>query len=1047
MKIPVIVGLLAIVICFQAAGAPSQLVPMQVHIRAAGNQAIREAYVALVPGWRPVHTPLAEKILRDGRGEFRVPEDSYRVIAGATGYRVSIQGPFTFNAASGAGKLDLILEPLSEAIGTVTDEDGQPLPGVRVEDTRAVSPPPFGGLSALAVRHLSQDWATVTDRRGHWKLHLPKGTVPMLFSADGRAAQFRNWKSNDPHPLDVVLPTGGTLRVAVDRTDSAVMITLDRDGIPEEGNIPRDWQRQLWARWATTTLLSWHSLPAGSYSIYAKYFDPAYFMRRAVKIGAVTVDATAITDAKVMLPSVLRKVDKVVRLYVEGTAPDQLNGEDFEAYGVHEDGTPRRVAAVVQGTAGGSVLHINGDAASAPFFAVTSTQFFSAATPVDPTAPAPATATVRDRADAHADLRSAEEGLALPLGGSVVLRDCASAKRRQTDTVTVPVSILAGHTAQFIAPANCASAVLSFAPFEPILLSKPLHQGDQSLGEFALHAAASADVRVVNGSDVAVPGAVVRLLTQQPDTPMVVAEVTAGENGWAHIATVPVLRNVRVLALSPDGDPSDDREVRAEPREKVVIDALHIPSPATLIVAAKLKASVRMAFPASQVRMVLLQPSEMQPGESQRQERLRDENPVRFEHLKAGVWKLTAIVSVAGNDTLLDVDEFELRPGETRRVEKELEPLIFAGRVTIGGQGVAARVTLSNRSAISSAKPHFDSHMDGSFYAILPNPGTYRGTVARLDAQQAVIPVGDIQFDDPARPIEIALPALATVIVHVRAGGKAVPNVLVSTSMQSAPLDQVMSSVQLADTDTAGDTRFAQLLSGQWVFAVREESGRGGEKSLDVREGETADLTIELEHVARIEGTVRQANGQPVSQAHIACYSLGSTNLPTRSAAETNTEGGFSIDLPAKPNGSPTCSVVTSSGEAHLFTATLDQPVAVQLPIATARLQISDWGEWGSRNPEVFWLAASDGRAMSLTEVANVLQQAGKPSLTAVLAPGRWRVIRLQSMPQWIALVAGQSAMLPVVAEVTLQGGATESISIDETKVPQTKGQERKERR
>ena len=1048
MKTPVIAVLLSIIVSFHAVGAPPQLVPVQIHVRAAGGEAIREAYVALVPGWRPVHTPLAERILRDGRGEFRVPEDSYRVVAGARGYRVSVQGPFIFNAAAGGGKLDLTLEPLSEASGTVTDGDGNPLSGVRVEDTRAVSPPPLGGLSELAVRLLSHDWLTITDRQGSWKLRLPKGTVPMVFSAEARAAQFRIWKSNDPQPLDVTMPAGATLRVTADRADSGVMITLDRDGVAEEGGIPRDWQRQLWARWATTASLSWNSLPAGSYSIYAKYFDPAYFMQRAVKIGAATVYATGAANVKVKLPSTLRKVDKVVRLYVEGQTPEQLSGDDLEAYGAVQDGAPRRVPAVVQGTMGGSVIYINGDAAaSAPFFAVTSTQFFSAAGTTDDSNAATATASVRDRADAHADLRSAEEGVDLPRGGTVVLRDCTSAKKRQGDTVSVPASIHGGHTAQFIGPANCASAVLSFAPFEPILLSKPLHPGDQSLGEFALHAAASADVHVVNGSDGSVPGAVVRVLTQQPDAPVVVSEVTTGESGWAHLATIPVLRNVRVVAQSPNGDPSDDRDVRAEPREKVIIDALRISSPATLIVAAKLKTSIRTAFPAAQVRMIFLRPSEMQPGESQRQERVRDENPVRFEHLKAGVWKLTAIVSIAGNDTLLDVDEIELKPGETRRVEKELEPLIFSSRVTIGGQGVAARVTLSNRSAISSVKPHFDSRTDGSFYAILPNPGTYRGAVAGLDAQQAEIPVGDIQFDDPSRPIEIALPALATVVVHVRAGGEAVPNVLVSTSMLSAPLDQVVSSVQLADTDAAGNARFTQLLPGQWVFAVREKSGRGGEKSLAVREGENADVTIELERVTTIEGTVRQVGGQPVPQARVACYSLGSTNLPTRSTAETNAEGGFSIDLPARPHGTPTCSVVTPSGEVNAFTATMDQPVVVQLSTVTARLQIIDWGKWGSRNPEVFWLAAPDGRAISLSEVAAVLQKPGTALLTAALAPGRWRVIRLQSMPQWIALVAGQSAMLPVAAEVTLRAGATESVSIDETNGSQTKGYEGKERR
>lgn len=1013
-----ILTLLAVLLSLPAAGAPPRLVPVQIRIRAAGGEPIREAYVALVPGWRPVHAPLAEKILRQERGEFRVPEDLYWVIAGAKGYRVVTQGPLAFTAAAGGGKLELTLEPLAEASGRVTDAAGNPLAGVRVEDTRAAASPPFGGLSELAARLLSLDWSAVTDRQGRWKLRLPPASVPLVFSAEGRAAQFRTWKSNDPRPLEVALPAGAALRVTVDRIDPAMMITLERDGTPPEGSIPRDWQRQLWARWATTTQRSWHSLPAGSYSIYAKYVDPAYFMQRAVKIGAATVPA----DVRVKLPPPLQPAGKIVRLYVEGTA---LSPDGVEAYGVDERGAPRRVPALVQETMGGSVIHIDGEAASGPFFAATPTQFFSAAAGIDNPI-----AAVRERADAHADVRSAEQGLELPRGGTAVLRDCASAKKGQSGTVSVPVEIRNGHTAQFIAPANCASAVLSLPPFEPIVLQRALHRGDQSLGEFALRAAASADVRVVTEGDAAVPGALVRVMTQEPDAPMVVTEATADADGWAHIATLPVLRNLRVAALSPDGDPSDIREVRAEPREKVVVDPLRIPAPATLIVSAKIKASVRAAFPASQVRMIFLRPREMQPGEPQRQERVRDEAPVRFEHLQAGVWKVGAIVSVAGNDTFIDVDELELKSGETRRLEKEIEPLVFAGRVTIGGQGVAARVTLANRSAMSSVMPHFDSHADGSFYAILPNRGTYRVAVARLDAQQASIPAGDIEFDDPSRPVEIALPAMATVVVHVRADGEEVPNVLVSTALQTTPLEQVVSSGQLARTDGKGDARFEQLLPGQWVFAVRgTESGRGGEKPLAVREGERAEVTIELDkRAARIEGSVRYAGGQSAPQARVACYSIGPASLPARLAAETAADGHFTIQLAAQPAGPVLCSVVAPSGEVDAFTARPLRPVVVQLPSATARLQISDWGR--QYNPEVFWLAAPDGRVISLSAVAETLPHSRTSLQLPALAAGHWKLIRLQSLPQWVALVKGQGAMLPAAAEITLQAGGTERVSI-----------------
>src|ERR1051325_10000953 len=313
--------LLSVLLSLPAAAASPQLVPVQVRIRAAGGEPLREAYVAFVPGWRPVHAPLVEKIVHDGRYEFRMPEDTYHVIVGAKGYKTLAQGPVTFTAAAGGGKLDLTLEALSEASGTVMDADGNPLAGVRVADTRAVAAPPFGGVSELAMRQLSQDWSTVTDREGNWKLRVPKGSVPIVFSASGRAAQFRIWRSTDPQPIDVVMAAGASLRLTADRADPAAVITLERDGEAPQGSIPRDWQRQLWARWVTTPLLSWDSLLSGSYAVYAKYWDSACCMQRPVKIAEAIVPATGPAETQVRLPPPLRPAGLIARLYVQGISP------------------------------------------------------------------------------------------------------------------------------------------------------------------------------------------------------------------------------------------------------------------------------------------------------------------------------------------------------------------------------------------------------------------------------------------------------------------------------------------------------------------------------------------------------------------------------------------------------------------------------------------------------------------------------------------------------------------------------------------------------
>jgi len=51
------------------------------------------------------------------------------------------------------------------------------------------------------------------------------------------------------------------------------------------------------------------------------------------------------------------------------------------------------------------------------------------------------------------------------------------------------------------------------------------------------------------------------------------------------------------------------------------------------------------------------------------------------------------------------------------------------------------------------------------------------------------------------------------------------------------------------------------------------------------------------------------------------------------------------------------------------------------------------------------------------------------------LAAGHWKVIRLQSIPQWVALAIGHGGALPVIAEVNLEAGAAQSIHVHDTAV------------
>lgn len=96
---------------------------------------------------------------------------------------------------------------------------------------------------------------------------------------------------------------------------------------------------------------------------------------------------------------------------------------------------------------------------------------------------------------------------------------------------------------------------------------------------------------------------------------------------------------------------------------------------------------------------------------------------------------------------------------------------------------------------------------------------------------------------------------------------------------------------------------------------------------------------------------------------------------------------------------------------------------------ATATLRIPNWSS--ARNPAAYWLVASDGRPVGLDAVAIKLGQSGMPLVIPALAAGRWKLVRVDSMQQWLSLASGLGASLPGVAEVTLRAGATEMIQLD----------------
>jgi hypothetical protein len=989
----------------------------------------QNAYVALVPVWRPWSAPLAEAIAENGTHIFTVPKGTYFFVAGVRGYDLASEGPFTLLSDS-TGNATAQLKPMKKVSGVVLDEAGRGLAGIRVSQSRAVMAPPFGTSSKLAISHLSPDWTTMTDADGRWTLAMPDGTVPMLFAAEGYAPQWRLYKPLDTSTLNVAMHAGAGLRVSCDHVDPDLVLSLEREGTDQAGSIPRNWQRQLWAQWMTGNTLAWSSLPPGNYAVYARYVDAGFFMGHAVKIGAASLAEGKTTAIEVTLPAARPRAKSIVQLFLEHAKVSSLK-EVADAVATESDGRVRHIGWFLEQTVGGSVLSLNADGVRAPFYAVTPDRFITA--DVDAVPGLPLRANVYSRADAYATVRSAEKDLQLPRSGRAVFHDCGKSK-----AVSVPVEIENG-LARLTVAAGCKNGVLSFMPFEPVLVSSPLKAGDQRLGDYRLHAAASADVKVVQEPEGgAVPGATVRVMAWD-DTPrnpqwIPAAEAQAGPDGWAHLDGLPVFRDLEVVAQNAAGEVSLPDDRRAAPRTKFVVDPLRIPKAATLILVPTIKSSVRAAFPASRVIHIKIDPADPRQAdtEERQHEMGNDETSVRFESLKPGKWEILAIVSVAGSEALLRADDVELKSGETRKVEAEFEPLVFHGRVLMGGKGVAAHVILENLSVPEGMRQHFVSLNDGTFNAVLSARGTYSAVVGLKQAQSETMSAGEVNFDDPAKPVDITVPETAAVLVHVRMNDQPAARKTVEIANLTEDGGRVKQLEYGRFTDSKGDAKFEHLTPGDWVFSVRDdESSRGAEKTVSLHESQSAEVWLDIQAVGGVRGTINDANGFPAVNAQVDCIVSDANGVALRFNGRTDFDGKFSVAGTSTFTLPAICSVATPAGTVDAFKAASGDNIEIQLPTATATLQIADWYKWN--RPDTFWLTAPDGRAISLSAVAQTFSRSGPSLQIRALAAGHWSLIRIASIAQWNALASGQFGALPPIADLTMEAGTAKTIGIYET--------------
>jgi hypothetical protein len=820
------------------------------------------------------------------------------------------------------------------------------------------------------------------------------------------------------------------LTVTTDRQDRDLVVTLSKEGSDGSAEIPAARQPLLWAHSAKQKTLKWDSLSPGTYAIHARYPAPSYFMPTAIRIGTAILAAGAQQQVQVSLPAARTPVTTRIAMLLPDTSPLAL-GTQLQAFGRAPSGGPTPLEQVVEEVMGGSLLHLRMTAESRPpFFAITEEHFIST-DPLAQTQPvdaAPPTASVHRRADVDVQFRSLEKDLQLPRTGLARVRDC-----KDRDEVTVPFDIGASGFARFAVAAECRSLILELEPFEPVILSRVLRRGEQSLGELVLRAAATADVRVTRepGGEI-ISGATVEIVargdSERDSRPVVVARALTNEAGWAHFAALPPYRELRVIAKNTDGNRSDAAALRLSPREIGLIDPLRIGASATLFIDAQIDEAFLARFPSARVATLYMTPLDPFRESENLQQNVSGEE-VRFTPLAEGEWQVSALVMVTKTSYApFDLGSIVLNAGETRRMGARVSPNVFEGIVTAQGQPIAAKVMLDDGDLTLGSQ----SDSSGLFQIVLERPGIYPVTLARLSAQGNSIPIGNVSFTDPARRIEIRIPDSATAIVRARVGDRPVKarTLVMMSRRNDAGLEDRMTKRGRV-TNPAGEVTFEDLAPGVWTFSVEEsETGRRAERSVAIEAGEDQTVELVLGEGHAIEGTIRGLGATSLPRAAVECLFIGPSGSVDRVRAISDAEGQFAIRLVAPPPSSALCSVIGPNGSVDAFRATPGERINFTMPGATGTLRILHSGQ--RPNWERYWLVSPDGRPVRLSAAAPVFARSPSTVTIPALAAGRWKLVTVETLHQLLALASGLGASLPAEMEFALGAGTTATVQLGE---------------
>lgn len=958
----------------------------------SGGAFIESAYVAVYRETEPWDKPRSELLTgAAGVAPLQLEDGTNVVLIAAEGFPPKM---VMLPGEKGGAERTVHLDAGMPIHGSVSDASGNAIAGARV----SVLQPDY---APRAQKYLGRR-ETVTGKSGEWSLPVARQGNAFLIEAAGYSAAFANDTSLGPNGLDIVLTPAVPLRISFDRIDPDMFVTLRREG---ETGLSEVVQDKAWSRPVTTNTIEWQTIPAGTLHVLVRHRDPLRFVHDE-RVRTITLEQGKPLTLSVTLPAVPQPVSSFVTVFAKTNEAEQP--APYRGIEPVDVALVRAIAGVV--------LYLNTPDAR-DVVIPTRTHILLPKIPKEKGADSLLRATALPRADATLNVRTTEPAVPLPVQGNAEHQQCGGHVR-----TVLPFPIRRDGGVSLVAPGDCRRTVLRWPPFEPVVIDRGFPAGKKTpLGNFELRAAAALEMHVKReGSQALVQGAGVRVLFDVNDE-MALADVTTDATGRAVAEGLPAGRRLYVEARDPKTALTGSTSVDLQPGERRVVNPLYVQEPARVILRARIAPAFLAQHPGAWIRSVALHAIGADAPQARIAKLLENTDTAIFDELRPGQWKVVAVIYgvLEGIGQAVDVAELTIAAGEERTIEPDIAPPFFRGRVTHQGSAVKATIGVSENPTIGVTR-WFPSGDDGTFTALLPKPGVFSVEVRLASSPGAPMKVGQVSFEDPARPVEIAL-AFGQMTVRVRSEASPVAGAKLTLTSRDAGIAGLDTVVMAKVTNASGEAVFEMLRPGTWLLDARsDDDASQAQKSVTTTASGASVVELELKRSDLVAGVVRDAAGRRVSDARVACFFVGPQRLPEATSTRTRGDGAF--ELRVNPvQGFASCSVVTATRAVATFRIrAAERQADVILPQQSGSLTIDRW--WTGYN-DWWWLVSDDGSAVSLRDVAVGTNQAGGTLSIGSLRAGSWKVVRI-STPDALGSVAnGNAQMLPALESFRITPG------------------------